>query len=344
MTFQMDKQLLQETANQMVSAGKGVLAIDESTGTCTKRFDALGVESTEQSRRDYRHMLISTPDLGNYVSGVIMYDETLRQKSKEGKSFIEVLKEQGILAGIKVDTGTKDMALFEGEKVTEGLDGLKERLEKYSNLGAKFAKWRAVITITDKTPTDANLVANAHGLARYAALCQEAGIVPIIEPEVLMDGNHSIDKSFEVTAKTIKTVYEQLNLMQIYLPGTILKPSMIVSGKNNSERANYKEVAEKTLKCLKENVPNEVSGIAFLSGGQSEIEAVTHLNEINKLGSAPWPITFSFGRALQQPALNKWASDQNNITGAQAELLHRVKCSGSASKAEYSEELENSRS
>jgi len=310
---------MHEVAKKMVARGKGILAIDESHGTCQKRFDALGVPCTEETRRDYRGLLVSAPGIEHSVAGMILFDETIRQKNDDGVPFPEILRQKGIIPGIKVDTGAKDLALFPGEKVTEGLDGLRERLAEYKNLGAGFAKWRAVITIGDDgRPTDGCLVANAHALARYAALCQEADIVPMVEPEVLMDGDHSIEKCAEVTAKTLHILFKHLRLLRVDLTATILKTSMIISGKDTPNRAGVSEVAEKTVKVLKENVPAELAGVVFLSGGQSPEEATAHLNEMNKKYDLPWPLSFSYGRAIQQPALKAWAAGDREKA---AELL-----------------------
>ncbi len=319
----MDLQRLHETATALVADGKGILAADESTGTCTKRFEALGIESTETSRRDYRCMLFSTPGLGDSVAGVILYDETLRQSTEEGISVPDLLMSQGIFPGIKVDTGAKDLANHPGEKITEGLDGLRERLAEYHSLGARFAKWRAVITLGADMPSSACLVGNAHGLARYAALCQEAGIVPIVEPEVLMDGDHDVDACEAVTRAAWETLFDALRAHDVYLGGILLKPSMIISGKDASDRADAQEVAERTFAGLLDCVPASVPGVVFLSGGQSPEEATEHLRIMNTLGDHPWKLSFSYGRALQQPALHAWAGDNANNPVAQAALKER---------------------
>ncbi len=319
----MDKQRLQEAAQHLVSDGKGILAADESTGTCTKRFDALGIKSTEETRRDYRAMLFSTPGLGDSVAGVILYDETLRQKTADGVPLTKVLADAGIFPGIKVDTGAMDLASHPGEKITEGLDGLRGRLAEYAALGARFAKWRAVITIGEGIPSSACLISNAEALARYASLCQEAGIVPIVEPEVLMDGDHDIDVCEEVTKAAWNTLFDALKMHSVYLPGCLLKPSMIISGKDAESRADAQEVAERTFGGLLDCVPASVPGVVFLSGGQGPEEATEHLRIMNTLGDKPWKLSFSYGRALQQPALNAWKGDNGNNKAAQALLKER---------------------
>ena len=324
----MDKDKLKATAEKMVAKPKGILAMDESTGTCTKRFETIGVESTEENRKKYRTMLATAEGLENYVSGAILFDETLRQGI--GKE----LEAKGIIPGIKVDTGAKELALHEGEKVTEGLDGLRERLKEYAELGCGFAKWRAVITIKgDALPTEACIDANAHGLARYAALCQEAGIVPIVEPEVLMDGDHSIERCYKVSADTLSELFEELEEQGVYLPGCVLKASMVISGKDAAERADVQTVAEQTVKCLKENVPADCAGVVFLSGGQSNEEATDHLNAMNKLGEdLPWPLSFSYGRALQSSALVAWGENIDEFGPAQEQLLERAKANSLATE------------
>lgn len=323
----MDKEKLKATAEKMVAKPKGILAMDESTGTCTKRFDSIGVESTEENRKKYRTMLAEAEGLENYISGAILFDETLRQ------GIGETLANKGIIPGIKVDTGAKALALHEGEKVTEGLDGLRERLKEYAELGCGFAKWRAVITIGDGIPSKACIMANAHGLARYAALCQEAGLVPIVEPEVLMDGNHSIEKCYEVTAETLKTLFAQCEEQGVDMPGCVLKASMVISGKDASDRADAKTVAEQTVKCLKENVPADCAGVVFLSGGQSNEEATEHLNEMNKMDvDLPWPLSFSYGRALQSSALVAWGENMDDTANAQSKLLERAKANSDATE------------
>ncbi len=333
---------LVEIARQMVAPGKGILAIDESTGTIKKRFDGVGVESTEENRLDYRSMMLSTPGLGEHISGAILFDETIRQKTADGTPLVKLMESQGILPGIKVDKGAKALAGFEGEKVTEGLDGLRERLAEYTELGAKFAKWRAVITIADDIPTRACLEANAHALARYAALCQEAGIVPIVEPEVLMDGDHDLDTSYDVTEATLKTLFHELYEQNVLLEGTVLKASMVISGSEASNRAGPDEVAEATLDCLLNAVPAATAGIVFLSGGQGDVEATAHLDAMNKMGDLPWPLSFSYGRALQAECLKTWAADpKGNREKAQQILAHRARMNGLAALGEWSEDEEN---
>jgi fructose-bisphosphate aldolase class I len=329
---------LVETAQAMVAPGKGILAIDESTGTIKKRFDGVGVESTEDNRLDYRSMLLTTPGLGEHISGAILFDETIRQSMSDGTRLVDVMNKAGILPGIKVDRGAKAMAGFEGEKVTEGLDGLRERLGEYAELGAKFAKWRAVITISEDAPSRACLDANAHALARYAALCQEAGIVPIVEPEVLMDGDHDLDTSYDVTEATLKALFRELYEQNVLLEGTVLKASMVISGSDASDRADTEEVAEATIDCLLNAVPAATAGIVFLSGGQGDVEATAHLDAMNKMGNLPWPLSFSYGRALQQEALKTWAADpRGNREKAQQILAHRAKMNGLAALGEWSE-------
>ncbi|NBD95793.1 MAG: fructose-bisphosphate aldolase class I [Gammaproteobacteria bacterium] len=332
---------LVETAQAMVAPGKGILAIDESTGTIKKRLSAVGVESTEDNRRDYRSMLLSTPGLGEHISGAILFDETIRQKSTDGTPMVELMKKAGILPGIKVDRGAKALAGFEGEKVTEGLDGLRERLAEYAEMGAKFAKWRAVITIGDDIPSRACLDANAHALARYAALCQEAGIVPIVEPEVLMDGDHDLDTSYDVTEATLKALFAQLYELNVLLEGTVLKASMVISGSDASDRAGVDEVAEATIDCLLNAVPAATAGVVFLSGGQGDVEATAHLDAMNRMGDLPWPLSFSYGRALQQECLKTWAADpKGNVEKAQKILAHRARMNGLAAMGEWSEDEE----
>ena len=332
------------TAKEMVKPGKGILAADESTGTIKKRFDSIGVVSTEELRLNYRQMLFEAPQIENYISGVILFDETLRQSTiKDEISYSEYLKKLGVLVGIKVDKGAKVLASHNGEKVTEGLDGLRERLDEYYTLGARFAKWRAVITIGEGIPTENCIHVNAHALARYAALCQEANIVPIVEPEVLMDGFHSIDICYDVSYKAFSRVFEELTKQNVYLEGIVLKPNMIVSGTDCREQANTEEVAQRTIECLKSTVPEDVPGCAFLSGGQSNQDATMHLNMLNLKYSSelPWNLTFSYGRALQSSALNKWLGKDDNINDAQSEFYKRAKLNSLASKGAYSENMEN---
>jgi fructose-bisphosphate aldolase class I len=337
----MNRTELARIANAMVAKNKGILAADESTGTITKRFASIKLESTEEHRRLYRELLFTAPGASEYISGVILYDETIRQKTKDGTPFPEYLTRQGIIPGIKVDTGAKPLANFPDETITEGLDGLRERLIEYYKLGARFAKWRAVIDIGDGIPTSFAIKANAHALARYAALCQENGIVPIVEPEVLMDGGHSIERCEEVTDVVLETVFNELFEHRIYLEGMILKPNMVISGKKAPNRAAPQAVAEATLRCLKRHVPPAVPGIAFLSGGQSPTEATLHLSLMNKLGPLPWALTFSYGRALQDSTLRTWGGAPTNFAAAQKEFIKRAKLNGLATTGRYSPELEN---
>lgn len=329
-------------AKAMVAPGKGILAADESTGTIGKRFDSISVENTEENRRAYRDMLFSTKALGEHVSGVILYDETLRQKAATGASFVEAMTRAGILPGIKVDAGAKPLAFCPGETVTEGLDNLPKRCAEYVKLGAKFAKWRAVIDIGNGMPSSTSIAANAHALARYAAICQEAGLVPIVEPEVLMDGDHDIARCEEVTEWTLNAVYEALYLNRVVLEHSVLKPSMVISGKKCSKQAPVDEVAARTVRILKRTVPAAVAGIVFLSGGQSDELATAHLNSMNVQfkGNLPWPLSFSYGRALQQASLKTWKGAAKNVAAAQAALSHRAKMNGLASLGKYSAELE----
>jgi fructose-bisphosphate aldolase class I len=329
-----------ETAEELVAPGKGILAADESTGTIKKRLDAIGVESTEDTRRAYRQMLFSTPGLGEHISGVILYDETIRQAGDDGTSFPLLLEKAGIIPGIKVDTGAKALAAFAGETVTEGLDGLRERLAEYRQLGARFAKWRATIFIGSSLPTDFAMMANAHAMARYAALCQEADIVPIVEPEVLMDGDHHIDACREATARTLVSLYEQLAAHRVDLPGSLLKVNMVLCGKGCSSQASDSEIAEATVGCLTQNVPSQVPGVVFLSGGQSDVDATARLNEMNKLGPHPWELSFSYGRALQDASLKAWGGKDSNIAAAQQSLAHRARMNGLARSGGYGSEME----
>jgi len=332
---------LVKTAQAMVAEGKGILAIDESTPTCQKRFDSIGVECSEENRRAYRDMLLTTPGLGDNISGVILFDETLRQSSADGTSFIETMQNVGIIPGIKVDKGAHPLAGHDGEKVTEGLDGLRERLHEYAGLGARFAKWRAVITIGENIPTSACIEANCHALARYAALCQEAGIVPMVEPEVLMDGSHSLDECYEVTEGTLRVLYDQMYEQNVLLEGSILKASMVISGSQSADRAGTEEVARATVECLLNTVPAAVAGIVFLSGGQGNEEASRHLDAMNRLDNFPWPLSFSYGRALQAPSLALWGQDISaNVQLAQSALAHRARMNGLASLGQYEASLE----
>lgn len=336
----MDKSILTKTAKAMVSPGKGILAIDESHSTCRKRFDAYKIECTEENRRAYRELLITAPEIEKYISGMILFDETLRQKTAAGVSFAEVLKKKGIIPGIKVDAGVKDLGLHAGEKITEGLDGLRERLTEYKTLGAGFAKWRAVITIGEGIPSLACIKANSHTLARYAALCQEQNIVPIVEPEVLMDGNHTIERCYEATALTLKTLFQELEEQGVFFSGTVLKASMVLSGKDCGTQASVSKVAEQTIACLKENVPQSLAGIVFLSGGQTDEKATAHLDAMNRMSkNLPWPLSFSYGRALQSQALKIWAINKD-IDRAQKALVHRSRMNGLAALGKYEEKLE----
>jgi fructose-bisphosphate aldolase class I len=331
----MNRSELETTARAMVAKGKGILAADESSGTIKKRFDSIKLESTEEARRTYRELLFTTPGAADYISGVILYDETLRQKTKDGTPFAQYLGKLGIVPGIKVDAGAKSLAGFPNETITEGLDGLRERLAEYYSLGARFAKWRAVIDIAEAIPSQFAIDANAHALARYAALCQEANIVPIVEPEVLMDGAHSIERCEAVTSATLASVFQQLHAHRIYLEGMILKPNMVISGKKAATRAAPRQVSEATVRVLKRYVPGAVPGIAFLSGGQSAAEATEHLSLMNKLGPLPWELTFSYGRALQDEALKAWGGKPENFAAGQKAFCRRAKLNGLARTGSY---------
>jgi fructose-bisphosphate aldolase class I len=331
---------LAKIAAAMVARGKGILAADESTGTIEKRFKSINVENTEENRRAYRDMLFTTRGLGEHVSGVILYDETLRQKASDGTPFAELLARNGIVPGIKVDTGAKPMALCPGETVTEGLDNLPKRCAEYVKLGARFAKWRAVISIGNGIPSPACVAANAHALARYAAICQASGLVPIVEPEVLMDGSHTIERCEEATEWTLREVFAALASQRVAPEEMVLKPSMVVSGSECKQQAGVADVAERTLKVLRRTVPVAVPGIAFLSGGQSDELATAHLDAMNKRGGAPWALTFSYGRALQQPSLKAWRGAAANVGSAQAALAHRARMNGLAAMGQYQAELE----
>ncbi|MEO5565208.1 MAG: class I fructose-bisphosphate aldolase [Luteimonas sp.] len=329
---------LAETARALVAPGKGIIAIDESTGTIAKRLAAVGLENSEEMRRAYREMLLTTPGLGEHISGAILYDETLRQSTKAGVAFAKVMQQNGIIPGIKVDKSTHPLAGFPGEVVTEGLDGLRERLKEYYALGARFAKWRAVISIGEDMPSGTCIEANSHALARYAALCQEAGLVPIVEPEVLMDGDHDIETSFEVTEVVLRSLFDALFNQNVMLEGTILKPSMVISGKDCEEQASVDEVAESTLMCLKSSVPAILPGIVFLSGGQSDEDATAHLDAMNRMGPNPWPLSFSYGRAMQSAALQIWSKDIHaNVGKAQAMVLERARDNGMAALGRWSQ-------
>ncbi len=315
------------TAAALVAAYKGLLAMDESTPTCNKRFAKFGIPETEEARRDYRELILTTPDLGKYISGAILFDETIRQTASDGSSFIELAQRAGIIPGVKVDLGTSDLAGFPGEKVTAGLDGLRNRLNEYAGMGLRFAKWRAVISIGDMMPTETCIATNMQILAQYAALCQEAGIMPIVEPEVLMDGDHNMEQCFDVTEKVLKTLFTELYKHRVDLEGMLLKPSMILAGKNSTEINSTAEVAEATVKCFLECVPAAVAGVAFLSGGQDAEMATDHLNEMNRLykSRVPWALTFSFSRAIQLPVLELWRGKEENKITAQNELRYRAK-------------------
>lgn len=336
------------TAKAMVANSKGLLAMDESTPTCNKRFAKYGIPETEEARRAYRELIVTTPNLGEFISSAILFDETIHQSKKDGTPFIKVLIDAGIIPGIKVDTGAKDLAGFPSEKITEGLDGLRERLFEYGKLGARFAKWRAVITIDEKDgkeklPTRGCIKANAHALARYAALCQEAGLVPIVEPEVLMDGQHTLERCFEVTEKVLRSVFNQLYQARVLLEGMILKPNMVLPGLDCSKQESVDRVADSTVHCFYRSVPAAVPGIAFLSGGQSYELASARLNAINRRfkSKLPWPVAFSFSRALQEPALQIWKGKADNVKAAQEALYHRAKCNSAARRGEYNAEMEN---
>jgi fructose-bisphosphate aldolase, class I len=331
---------LAEIAQELVAPGQGILAADESSGTIKKRLDSVNVESNEDNRRAYREMLFTTQGLGEHISGVILFDETIRQKAANGKPLVEILTEGDMIPGIKVDKGAKDLAGFPGEKVTEGLDGLRERCEEYVNLGARFTKWRAVIDIADGIPTEFCIRANAHALARFAALTQEAGMVPIVEPEVLMDGDHTIERCFEATEATLNALFDELYRHRVALEGTLLKTNMVLAGKKCPEQADVAAVAAETIRCLKATVPASVPGVVFLSGGQDDVPATAHLNEMNKTGPHPWELSFSYGRALQAPALKAWKGDAANVEAGQRELLHRARCNGAARSGSYTEGME----
>jgi fructose-bisphosphate aldolase class I len=332
---------LEQVAAAMVAPGKGILAADESSGTIKKRFDSIKVENTEANRRDYREMLFRATDaMTTYVSGVILFDETIRQKAKDGTPLTKIIEAAGSLPGIKVDAGTKALAFAPGEVVTEGLDGLRDRIKEYALLGAKFAKWRAVIDIADGIPTYGCIQANAHALARYAALCVEGGIVPIVEPEVLMDGSHDIDRCADVTEWMLKETYQQLFHARVPLEKTILKPNMVIAGKKSPKQASREEVAEKTVKVLKRCVPTAVPGIAFLSGGQSDEDATAHLHYMNAQGALPWKLSFSYGRALQAAALKAWSGKADNVGAGQKAFSHRAKMNGLASLGKWAQNLE----
>jgi fructose-bisphosphate aldolase class I len=336
----MDKQLLFRTAAAMVARGKGILAADESSGTCEKRFKSVGVECTEENRRSYRNLLFSTPGVEQYLSGVILFDETARQKALDGTPIPQYLAKKGVIPGIKVDKGIADLPFCPGEKVTEGLDGLQKRMKEYFDMGCRFAKWRAVITIGEGIPSHACIYANAHALARYAAICQEASIVPMIEPEVLLDGSHTAERSEEVHEATLRATYAAMAAYNVLLEGLILKTSMVVSGKDNPRQAGVDEVAERTVRVLKRTVPAAQPGIVFLSGGQSDESATAHLNAMAAMKGLPWPLTFSYSRALQNPALKAWRGQAGNAAAAQKAFHHRAQMNGLAAQGKWSAELE----
>jgi len=336
----MDVQKLQKTAQAIVADGKGILAADESGGTIKKRFDSIGVESNEEARRAYRDLLFTTEGAEEYIGGVILFDETLRQSSADGTPFPKLLESKGIVPGIKVDTGAKPLALAEGETVTEGLDGLRERLNEYRELGARFAKWRAVITIGKDIPSEYCIWTNAHALARYAALCQEASIVPIVEPEVLMDGDHTIERSFEVTSRTLHAVFTELRDQRVQPEAILLKPNMVLPGYECPQQATDEEIARETVRCFLRHVPAAVPGIVFLSGGQSEEEATSRLNAMNALGPHPWKLSFSYGRALQAAALKAWGGKEENVEAAQRAYYHRAKMNSAAQTGTYAPDME----
>ena len=331
---------LADTANALVAEGKGILAADESTGTIKKRFDSIDVESTEDNRRAYRELLFATGGAEEYISGVILYDETIRQSAADGTPFPKLLESKGVIPGIKVDTGAKPLALAEDETVTEGLDGLRERLAEYHELGARFAKWRATYSISADKPSEYCVWTNAHALARYAALCQEAGIVPIVEPEVLQDGTHTLEQSRKATGRVLQALYTELHDQRVDYRGTLLKPNMVLSGYEASDRAGADDVAEATLECFYEHVPAAVPGIVFLSGGQTDEDATAHLNAMNARGPHPWQLSFSYGRALQAPALKAWRGKAENVEAAQRAYYHRAKMNGAARTGMYAPEME----
>ena len=328
----MDKKLLKETAEKMMLKPKGIIAMDESTPTIAKRFASIDVADNEENRRRYRELIITTPNLSDYISGAILFDETFRQEMSTGMLFRDYINSIGILPGIKVDAGAKDFSNHPNEKITEGLDGLRDRLAKYESLGAKFCKWRAVITIGDNMPSNACIISNCNAVARYASLCQENNLVPIVEPEVLIDGNHSIELCNEVTSKTLKCLFEQLKALNVYFEGVILKPSMVISGNKNTKRADYQTVADMTIQCLKEHLPNNLGGVAFLSGGQTDEESTNHLNIMNKTHKdISWRVTFSYARAIQQSALKVWLGEDTNLAASQRVLSERAKLCSEAS-------------
>ena len=336
----MDIQALNQTARELVAEGKGILAADESTGTIKKRFDSISVESTEENRRFYRQLLFTAPGGSDYISGVILFDETIRQTADDGTPFPQLLASEGIIPGIKVDKGAKPLALAEGETITEGLDGLRERFAEYRELGARFAKWRATYSIGGGRPSEYCIWTNAHALARYAALAQEADLVPIVEPEVLQDGTHTIEESLKATGRVLQAVFTELHDQRVDLRGVLLKPNMVLSGYEASDRAAIDDVADATLECLYRHVPAALPGIVFLSGGQTDEDATAHLNALNQRGPHPWQLSFSYGRALQAPALKAWGGNEANLEAAQQAYLHRARLNGAARSGSYSPEME----
>ena len=337
----MDLDTLKSTAQAMVAPGKGILAADESSGTIKKRFDSIKVESTEDNRRAYRELLFTTAGAEEHISGVILFDETIRQSASDGTPFPKLLADRGIIPGIKVDTGAKRLAqAAEGEEVTEGLDGLRERLEEYRGLGARFAKWRATYTITDVLPSQQAMRSNAHALARYAALCQEADIVPIVEPEVLMEGTHTVERAFVVTSAVLQAVYDELFHQNVHFEGTLLKPNMVLPGYGAKAQVDDGQIAHFTIACFRRTVPGAVPGIVFLSGGQTDEQATSRLNEMNKMGPHPWQLSFSYGRALQAPALKAWLGQDANVGAAQKAFAHRARLNGAARSGSYTPKME----
>jgi fructose-bisphosphate aldolase class I len=339
----MKNENLESVARKLVAAGRGILAADESSPTIEKRLKSINVPSTEENRRMYREILFTTAGVGEFISGVILFDETIRQKTRDGRTFVEALEQQAIIPGIKVDKGARPMANFPGEKITEGLDGLRDRLAEYRKVGARFAKWRAVIGIGDKIPTRRCIETNAELLARYAALSQEADLVPIVEPEVLMDGTHTIERHFNVTQQTLEIVFHALFEHRIVLEAMLLKPNMVLSGKDCPQQASVQEVAEATLRCMKRVVPAAVPGLVFLSGGQTDLQATEHLNAMNRLDHVPWELSFSFGRALQAPVLKAWKGDPGNVAVAQRAFHHRALCNSKARFGKYTEDMETAK-
>lgn len=335
----MNKDILKNTAKRLTASPKGILAIDESTNTCNKRFEKLGVPTTEEKRREYRELLVTAKDIEKYISGYICFDETVRQSTKDGKKFTEILKSKGIDIGIKVDTGTKDFGTVSGDKITEGLDNLSTRLDEYKQMGVTFAKWRAIYNISASTPSEENMIVNAKVFSEYALLCQQHDIVPIVEPEVLIDGGHTIEECYEVTAKNLDIVFSALKSSGVFISGIILKTSMVIAGKDSRKQSTPDEVAEMTLKCLKEHVPSDIGGIVFLSGGQGDEQATLNLNAMHTKGKLPWPLTFSYGRAIQNPALNSWAKNPTDIITAQKLLVEAAKKNSLASIGKYNKSM-----